>query len=883
MINTCVRSMLVRMKDKTNAPAHDLKHLDASLRDDVRQLGWLLGRVIADDRGEPFLEGIENIRALAKDARTGGSEQWTALSRFLADVPAGDMVDVARAFNQFLNLANIAEQHHLTRPHRDDGELTLPEDKRLEETLAALDIELVLTAHPTEVLRRTLIQKYDAIAAVLAERDQHPGGDSEQTLRRLIAEAWHTDEIRQARPTPQDEARWGFAVVESSLWDALPRFMRELDEARAQRGLPPTPLDAAPIRFATWMGGDRDGNPNVTAEVTAEVLMLSRWMAADLFLRDLEVLLGSLSMGACNEELTAAVGDGAEPYRELLKRVRDRLLRTRDWAAQLELRPPADADAVYLTSEDLCEPLALCHRSLMASGMAVIANGPLLDTLRRVAAFGVHLVRLDVRQDAARHTAVLDELTRYLDVSQNGTGYADWPEAERQQFLIAELDNRRPLFPAHWPVSEEGAEVLATCRTIAQQNGAGIAQYVISMAAAPSDVLAVILLLRESGLTSNLPVVPLFETLADLEGAAASIDALLSIPWYRDYVNDYQQVMIGYSDSAKDAGQFAAAWAQYQAQERLVEVAQRHAVRLTLFHGRGGAVGRGGGPAQAAILSQPPGSVAGSLRVTEQGEMIRWKLGLPELALQTLRRYLSATMEATLSPPPAPTQEWRETIASMSQSALASYRAVVRDDPNFVALFRSLTPEQELGILALGSRPSRRKPTAGIESLRAIPWVFAWTQVRLMLPAWLGTDTALHESVEHDETKVLKEMLDWPFYRMQSDMLEMVLAKADTTLARYYAERLTDEPQRKTVAGLCERLAGLTEDLLRITGTPHLLANDPTLEESLHVRNTYLDPLHLLQAELLARWRDKSMDQDAVEQSLQVTMAGIASGLRNTG
>jgi phosphoenolpyruvate carboxylase len=269
--------------------------------------------------------------------------------------------------------------------------------------------------------------------------------------------------------------------------------------------------------------------------------------------------------------------------------------------------------------------------------------------------------------------------------------------------------------------------------------------------------------------------------------------------------------------------------------------------------------------------------------VTEQGEMIRWKLGLPELALQTLRRYLSATLEATLSPPRAPTQEWRDAIAGMSKSALASYRAVVRDDPSFVALFRSLTPEQELGILALGSRPSRRQPTAGIESLRAIPWVFAWTQVRLMLPAWLGTDTALHEAKEHGRANVLKDMLDWPFYRMQTGMLEMVLAKADTTLARYYAERLTDESQRRTVAILCERLLRLTEDLLNVTGEPHLLANDPELAESLQVRNTYLDPLHLLQAELLARWRDKRMDPEAVEQSLQVTMAGIASGLRNTG
>lgn len=861
----------------------DLKHLEAPLRDDVRRLGQLLGRVIADARGEAFLECIETIRALAKDARQGDAGDWERLSRYLADIPAADMADVARAFNQFLNLANIAEQHHLTRPHRDRAvTLSLPDDERLSATLAELDIELVLTAHPTEVLRRTLIQKYDAIAAALEAQDQAPA-QSARDLQRLIAEAWHTDEIRQTRPSPQDEARWGFAVVENSLWRALPQVIRELDDALVDRGRPPLGIDAAPIRFATWMGGDRDGNPNVTAAVTREVLMLARWMAADLFLRDVDALQASLSMRRCNAALRQRVGNAPEPYRALLKEVRERLLRTREWAARLDPEPPAGDDTVYRRSAELMEPLALCHQSLVDAGMATIANGPLLDTLRRAAAFGVHLVRLDVRQDAARHEAVLDELTRYLNIFRDGASYADWPEAERQRFLLAELSSRRPLFPARWPVSEEGAEVLDTCRTIARNDGAGIAEYVISMATAPSDVLAVILLLKEAGLERNLPVVPLFETLSDLEGAAACIDALLSLPWYRDYSGGYQQVMIGYSDSAKDAGQFAAAWAQYQAQEQLVDVARRHDVRLTLFHGRGGAVGRGGGPAQAAILSQPPGSVAGSLRVTEQGEMIRWKLGMPALARQTLRRYLSATLEATLNPPPAPSPAWRERIAAMSRSAMSAYRAVVREDERFVDLFRALTPEQELGILALGSRPARRKPSAGIESLRAIPWVFAWTQVRLMLPAWLGTDAALHETLADDHRGVLHDMLTWPFFRMQSDMLEMVLAKADPTLARYYAERLTDPAQQQTVAALCRRLAGLTDDLLAATGAPHLLANDPELAESLYVRNTYLDPLHLLQAELLARRRQGNSDREAVERALQVTMAGIASGLRNTG
>lgn len=866
----------------------DLSHLDARLRDDVRRLGEMLGRAIAEHRGEPFLQRIEEIRGLAKAARNGEESDWQRLSQYLADIPAADMVDVARAFNQFLNLANIAEQHHLTRPEKDSAvELALPDHLGLEETLANLDIELVLTAHPTEVLRRTMIQKYDAIADILAARDQQVESrrsdpQIDQILARLIAEVWHTDEFRQTRPSPQDEARWGFAVVETSLWQALPEFLREVDSALADRDLSPLSIEAAPVRIATWMGGDRDGNPNVTAKVTSEVLMLGRWMAADLFLRDVERLQASLSMRRCSTELGELVGHAAEPYRELLKQVREKLLRTRDWASGQLPGAHRSQGSLYLTSDELLAPFAVCYRSLVSCGMQTIANGPLLDTIRRVRAFGVHLVRLDVRQDAARHSQVLDELTRYLNIYRDGASYGDWSESERQRFLLAELENRRPLFPADWPVSDDGAEVLATCRLIARGNGSGIATYVISMARAPSDVLAVILLLRECGLKRNLPVVPLFETLADLEGAAASIDELLSIPWYCEYVAGYQQVMIGYSDSAKDAGQFAAAWAQYQAQERLVAVAARHNVRLVLFHGRGGAVGRGGGPAQQAILSQPPGSVAGALRVTEQGEMIRWKLGLPKLARQNFRRYLSATLAATLEPPQAPSQEWRDRIAAMSKTAVASYRAIVREDDQFVGLLRDLTPEQELGILALGSRPARRSAVAGVESLRAIPWVFAWTQIRLMLPAWLGTNTALRQALD-SQPEQLKAMLAWPFYRMQTDMLEMVLAKADDQLVRYYAQRLTDVAQQHTVDELCIELRGLSSNLLRLTGQSHLLANDLELSESLHVRNTYLDPLHLLQAELLARWRKKDSHLDSVERALKVTMAGIASGLRNTG
>ncbi|MGI9326328.1 MAG: phosphoenolpyruvate carboxylase [Pseudomonadales bacterium] len=861
----------------------DLDHIDARLRDDVRALGNLLGSVIAEDQGQEALANIETVRALAKDARAAEFADWSELSSWLAMQNDQTLVTIARAFNQFLNLANIAEQAHVARQPKVG--LALPANESVASAVSELAIELVLTAHPTEVLRRTMIQKYDAIETALSK-------DAEQNnteLQRLIAEAWHSDEIRKTRPTPQDEAKWGFAVVESSLWHALPNALRNLDAALASIGLPPIPLDAAPLRIATWMGGDRDGNPNVTALITEEVLMLGRWMAADLFLRDLENLQGALSMTRCNDRLRSRVGDVSEPYRAVVKTLRDKMLLTRDWAEARAAKPdggvrasnPDSQSSVIWRTDELLQPLQELHESLVECGMATIAAGPLQDSIRRAATFGPTLTRLDIRQSSDRHADALDELTRYLKITDDNSGYNDWNEAQRCKFLLRELDSKRPLFPATWPASAEVREVLDTCALIARLEAAGIAQYVISMAGHPSDVLAVILLLRDAGLEQNLPIVPLFETLDDLERAPDTLNALLSNAWYADYCGQEQQVMIGYSDSAKDAGQFAAAWAQYEAQEQLVAVANDHKVKLTLFHGRGGAVGRGGGPAQTAIRSQPPNSVNGRLRVTEQGEMIRWKLGTPELARNTLTGYISATLESSLNPPDLPGAEWREAMQRMAAKSLSAYRATVRDDPSFVRLFRALTPERELGILALGSRPARRAATNDVASLRAIPWVFAWTQIRLMLPAWLGTERALGTSQE--ELMELRAMLDWPFFRMQIDMLEMVLAKCEPSLTRLYAAKLLGEQPEDSIDALCDRLARLHSTVLKLRDEDELLSHEPALAESLTVRNTYLDPLHVLQAELLARYRADKQPDSAIARALRVTMAGISSGLRNTG
>lgn len=878
-----------------------MAELHPALRENVRRLGEMLGDCIQHYPGPEVYELVEKIRHAAKADRLQESGSGQRLADLLGNLSDEQLLPVTRAFNQFLNLANLAEQHHGVRRRRGhSADLALEplvdtlkrlqgggvSAEKLQQTVAGLRMEFVLTAHPTEVARRTLIMKYDEMSVALEQLDHEDLLPEEEDklmeqLRRLITEAWHTDEIRYERPTAVDEAKWGFAVVENSLWQAVPEFLRELDRAVHGATGAGLPLDSAPIRFASWMGGDRDGNPNVTAAVTREVLWLSRWMAADLYLRDIQSLRAELSMWEASPALRERVPESREPYRELLGQLRQRLEKTRDWAAARVHGEEADARDILLANEDLIAPLKLCYESLLECGLEVIASGRLLDTLRRAHAFGLQLVKLDIRQEAGRHTEALAELLQYLGMGD----YAAWPESERQAFLVRELQGQRPLIPRHWQPSDNVQEVLDTCRVIAEQPPAGLGAYVISMASTPSDVLAVILLLRECGMREPLDIVPLFETLNDLKGAPASLEALLEVDWYRQYSRSHQQVMIGYSDSAKDAGQMRAAWAQYQAQAALTEVAERQGVHLTLFHGRGGTVGRGGGPANRAILSQPPGSVKGSLRITEQGEMIRFKFGLPRVARQSLTLYTSAVLEATLLPPPHPEPHWRETMDQLTERSLAAYREVVRETPEFVPYFRQGTPEQELGKLALGSRPAKRRATGGVESLRAIPWIFAWTQMRLMLPAWLGSDTALREALEAGKQPVLDEMIQqWPFFRTHIDMLEMVLAKADLRIAKYYEDRLVEPSLRPLGAMLRERLSACIADVNRLKHQDALLTDEPVFAHSLHVRSPYTDPLHYLQAELLRRDREaRDGVPEEVERALKVTMAGIAAGMRNTG
>jgi len=748
-------------------------------------------------------------------------------------------------------------------------------------SIASLRIELVLTAHPTEVVRRTLLQKYTRIGELLARRDRADLTIPEQRetvdeLRREITSAWETDEVRHTRPTPLDEVKGGLFIFEQTVWDALPRYLRSLDGALRTHTGRALPLDAAPIRFGSWIGGDRDGNPNVTAAVTGDACLLARWVAADLYHREVDALRSELSMKSGSGELPPV----DEPYRAVLREVRDRLLATRDSIEAALAQPDGwqnwGGDGVSLTDRsELLEPLLRCHRSLHDTGNGLIADGRLLDVIRRVHAFGLTLVRLDVRQDSSRHTALLDAITRELGLGS----YAEWSEEQRQAFLLRELASRRPLVPHDLALDDDAREDLDTFRALGTIPRDSLGAYVITMAGNPSDILAVALLQKETGIAEPLRVVPLFETIADLRRAGDTMAKLLDLDLYRALIDGRQEVMVGYSDSSKDSGRFTAAWELFQAQEQIVASCRDAGVELTLFHGRGGSVGRGGGPTYLAIASQPPGSVDGRLRVTVQGEMIQAEFGLVGIALRTLEVYTTATLDATLAPSPPPRDEWRAAMQQMSGASARGYRALVYETPRFVDYFRAATPEVELGEINIGSRPARRGGgKQGVESLRAIPWQFAWTQNRLLLPSWLGVDDALEAA---DADTLASMMNDWPFFRSTIDLLEMVLAKAEARIAAYYDRLLVPDELRDLGETLRDRLMRTVELVRELTGHERLLETNPSLRRSIDVRNPYVDPINVVQAEILRRLR--RAPDDALRDAFIATVNGIAAGMRNTG
>ncbi|CAI8592526.1 unnamed protein product [Vicia faba] len=923
--------------------------------------------ILQDLHGEDIRQTVQDCYELSAEYEgEHRAEKLEELGNMLTGLDAGDSIVIAKSFSHMLNLANLAEEVQIAYRRRikllkkgDFGdENSAITESDIEETFKRLvtelkktpqqvfdalknqTVDLVFTAHPTQSVRRSLLQKHGRIRNNLTKlyaKDITPDDKQEldEALQREIQAAFRTDEIRRTPPTPQDEMRAGMSYFHETIWKGVPKFLRRVDTALKNIGVNErVPYNAPVIQFSSWMGGDRDGNPRVTPEVTRDVCLLARMMAANLYFSQIEDLMFELSMWRCNDELRVRADElhrsskrdakhyiefwkqvpPNEPYRVILGYVRDKLYNTRERARQLLANENSDIpeETTFTNVEQFLEPLELCYRSLCASGDRSIADGSLLDFLRQVSTFGLSLVRLDIRQESERHTDVMDAITKHLEIGS----YREWSEERRQEWLLSELSGKRPLFGHDLPKTEEIADVLETFRVISELPSDNFGAYIISMATSPSDVLAVELLQRECHVKQPLRVVPLFEKLADLESAPAALARLFSIDWYRDRINGKQEVMIGYSDSGKDAGRLSAAWALYKAQEELINVAKEFGVKLTMFHGRGGTVGRGGGPTHLAILSQPPDTIHGSFRVTVQGEVIEQSFGEEHLCFRTLQRFTAATLEHGMHPPVSPKPEWRALLDEMAVIATKEYRSIVFQEPRFVEYFRCATPELEYGRMNIGSRPSKRKPSGGIESLRAIPWIFAWTQTRFHLPVWLGFGEAFKHAIEKDpkNLQMLQDMYNqWPFFRVTIDLVEMVFAKGDPGIAALYDKLLVS-------AELCpfgERLRSKYEEtklfLLKVAGHKDILEGDPYLKQRLRLRDSYITTLNVLQAYTLKQIRDpdyhvklrphlskeymesskpaaelvklnpKSEYAPGLEDTLILTMKGIAAGMQNTG
>ncbi|XP_047940289.1 phosphoenolpyruvate carboxylase 2 [Salvia hispanica] len=924
--------------------------------------------ILQDLHGEEIRETVQDCYEISAEYEGKRDPQkLEELGRVLTSLDAGDSIVIAKSFSHMLNLANLAEEVQIAYRRRnklkkndfsDEASATTESDieetfKRLvgelnktpEEVFEALKnqtVDLVFTAHPTQSVRRSLLQKHARIRDCLTQlnaKDITPDDKQEldEALQREIQAAFRTDEIRRNPPTPQDEMRAGMSYFHETIWKGVPKFLRRVDTALKNIGINErVPYNAPLIQFSSWMGGDRDGNPRVTPEVTRDVCLLARMMAANLYFSQIEDLMFELSMWRCSDELRVRAEElhssskrdakhyiefwkqvpANEPYRVILGDVRDKLSHTRERARQLLTNGTSDVpdELTFTNTEEFLEPLELCYRSLCASGDRAIADGSLLDFLRQVSTFGLSLVRLDIRQESDRHTDVLDAITRHLEIGS----YKEWPEERRQEWLLSELSGKRPLFGPDLPKTEEIADVLDTFHVLAELPSDSFGAYIISMATSPSDVLAVELLQRECHVKTPLRVVPLFEKLADLEAAPAAVARLFSIDWYRERINGKQEVMIGYSDSGKDAGRLSAAWQLYKAQEELIKVAKEFGVKLTMFHGRGGTVGRGGGPTHLAILSQPPDTIHGSLRVTVQGEVIEQSFGEEHLCFRTLQRFTAATLEHGMHPPNPPKPEWRALMDEMAVIATKEYRSVVFQEPRFVEYFRLATPELEYGRMNIGSRPSKRKPSGGIESLRAIPWIFAWTQTRFHLPVWLGFGAAMNEVIRKDikNLQMLRDMYNgWPFFRVTIDLIEMVFAKGDPKIGALCDKLLVSEDLWAFGEQLRANYQATQDMILQVAGHKEILEGDPYLRQRLRLRDPYITVLNVCQIYTLKRIRDPTysvkvgphlskeiMEMDAskpadelvklnptseyapgLEDTLILTMKGIAAGLQNTG
>ena len=879
------------------------------LREDIRYLGTLLGEVIKDQEGIKFFNLVEKVRKLSKANKINikNNNSFKKLVKTIKNINPKDTFRLTRAFSHLINFINLAESIDTAR-NLDEYETkrknlkynifieeifkNLFKNKKIPNSkiynlAKSLDIGIVLTAHPTEVKRRTLIQKYHKIIEILEQRDLFKSYPSKirilnKQLRDEFSIIWNTDDLKRTKPTPFDEARWGLAIIEDSLWNTIPKVYRRLNSIFVKNMNKGLPKNFNPIQFGSWMGGDRDGNPNVTSQVTKQVILLSRWEAAKLYEKTLTKIIRSYSMKKCSKKISNQVGKSFEPYRVFLRPLRDKIRLTHRSIEQYLIdKKPLNQKILLRSTEEILKPLRVVRESLEQNQNENIASGDLLDLMRRAKCFGINLARLDIRQESSRHTQLIAELVKK---KFNGN-YYKFSEDEKINFLKSKLLSKKNCINNFKFSNKENNEVWSTFKILADEPSECLGAYVISMTTSASDILAVSFLQKEAKIKHKLRVVPLFETLDDLVNASQIIKNLFSKKWYRKLINNKQEVMIGYSDSSKDAGKICASWHQYKAQEQIVKLAKNYSVKAVFFHGRGGSPGRGGGPIQATLRSQPPNSVNGKIRITDQGEVIQQKYGYEPIAEYNLCSYIGAVTEATLNPPPPPKPDWRSLIEKMSEISKSSYRKNINQSSEFIKYFKNVTPHQALGKLSIGSRPSKRKNLDNIKSLRAIPWVFAWTQIRLMLPAWLGSAEALRYAYIKKFRRTLIDMeKNWPFFNSMLDILDMVITKADPEISKIYEKYLADEKLKRVGKKLRFQFEVIKKLNKKIT-TKEILLTRKQSRTLIIVRNIYSEVLNIIQPIVIHKLKKnkKISDKKDLNDALLTSIAGISAAMKNTG
>ncbi len=906
---------------------------DARLREDIRLLGRILGDTVRDQEGADVFDLVERIRQTSiRFHRDDDKPARRELELILDSMSTSQTVRIVRAFSYFSHLANIAEDQNNIRqmrarstaggtPRPGTLPLTLAHARAAGFSAADLRkffsealISPVLTAHPTEVRRKSTIDREMEVAALLDRRERvqltpEEIEASDEQLRREVLTLWQTNLLRRTKLTVLDEVANGLSFYDYTFLHEVPRLHCALED-RLNEGDAVRGELASFLRMGSWIGGDRDGNPFVTAEVMRGTLKLQSSRVLRFYLEELHVLGSELSMAAHLADVSKDLRHLAErspdksphrsgePYRLAVSGIYARLTAT---ALKLDVgitRRPVGEAAAYADVAEFKTDLDILYRSLISNNSGVIARGRLRLLRRAVDCFGFHLASLDIRQNSAVHERSVAEL---IDAAMPGMSYLDLNEEARIALLSSELRNARPLTSAFVKYSEETSGELAVFHAAAEAHAKFgsdvIPQCIISMCKGMSDMLEVAVLLKEAGLVnpsgrSSINIVPLFETIEDLQASSGIMDRMLALHDYRRLVDScgaVQEVMLGYSDSNKDGGFVTSGWELYKAEIGLIEVFERHHVRLRLFHGRGGSVGRGGGPSYDAIIAQPGGAVNGQIRITEQGEIISSKYSNAEVGRSNLEILAAATLEASLLQPKhsAPRREYLETMEQLSELAFGAYRGLVYETDGFVEYFWASTVITEISTLNIGSRPASRKKTRAIEDLRAIPWVFSWAQCRLMLPGWYGFGSAVEAWIARHPDKgmpFLKELYrEWPFFRTLLSNMDMVLAKSSIAIASRYAELVPDTELREKIFGRIRREWHLSiETLLDIMGQERLLQGNPLLERSIRNRFPYLDPLNHVQVELLKEHRAQNPDEQVLR-GIQLTINGISAGLRNSG